>query len=152
MLSTILKLLTTTGIKKHWQSTVIAALLALVAYQNISNTRWFVWADTIPYLKERVIVQDYELQLVEQSNNALKISINHRNDQIEQLGNLSRQAEQTSDFLQEEIEDIKTRTNRQIQLFSREDIPHECAAAMENLNDSAPFFQFNNVLDSDLLP
>jgi len=149
MYTAILKLFTSGGVKaigKKWHWFVIAGLSLIITYQNVSDTRWVLWADTIPYLRNELATRSFELDLVEQSNAQLTQDIENRNAEIDRWRAVTNQLEESTALLQEEISEISVESNERIRIVEREVIPQECTGAMHFLYDSVPELQYDDIL------
>ena len=80
--------------KSNTPLAIIILLSAIVGYQNLADSRYFVWADTIPYWKN--VAADLEDEITDYEFNIERLQhvITLQNDQITQLSTQS-QAVQT---------------------------------------------------------
>ena len=122
-------------------------LLAVVVYQNVSDTRWVFWADTIPNLKSRLNVAEIELDLIEQANEQLTASIEERNQEIERWSNVTDELQQSTSDLQQQIADINVTNRENVRIVERQIIPQECTGAMNFLYDSVPELNYTDELE-----
>ena len=151
MYTTIMKLFGSKVIAGKWREIVIGGLLLVVAYQNISDTRWVLWADTIPHLKEQLSLKSYELELIEDANKTLTESIADRNQEIARFSEVSQQLRENTAVLQEEIANINSTASTNVRIVERQVIPQECTGAMNFLFDSIPELNYSDelLLDED---
>ena len=118
-------------------------MAAIILYQNFSNTRWFIWADTIPYLQERVVGLELSLSIAEQGNKALVAAIEDRNAEIVSLGLITKQLEIQRMGLQADINVLAEKGNAKVTVVEKEIIDQSCAGAMEYLFDSIDQLHYN---------
>jgi len=128
---------------KKWKDILIAVLVVIVGYQNISDDRWALWADTIPYLRGELAKQTVEIDIIEQANATLRADIEQRNAEIERWSNVTAQLEANTSMLQEEISKIEIQANSRIRTVEKQIIPQECSGAMNYLFDSIPELNYN---------
>lgn len=138
------------GAGKRWKEILIACLLVVIGYQNISDSRWALWADTIPYLKTEIANKSadiaklsVELDIAEQANKTLVADIEQRNAEIERWSDVTKQLEANTSMLQEEISKIEIKSSSQIRTVEKQIIPQECSGAMHYLFDSIPELEYN---------
>ena len=149
MYSTIAKFFATQGVNTitaQWKLIAIGVLLFVVVYQNISDSRWAFWVDTIPYLRSELTTVSYELDLALQENEQLTEVIEERNAEIIRWGEITQQLEQSTALLQDEISGIGIKSNERIRVVERQVIPQECTGAMHFLYDSIPELQYDDIL------
>lgn len=133
-------------IGKRWKEILIAVLLVVVGYQNLSGARWVLWADTIPYLRAELAKESVKLDIAEQANKTLVADIKQRNAEIERWSNVTDQLEQNRTELQAEISKIEIKANSRIRTVTTQVIPQECSGAMNYLFDSIPELEYNKLL------
>lgn len=123
---------------KNWKVNFVVLMAAIILYQNFSNTRWFIWADTIPYLQERVTELELSLDIAEQGNKALTAAIEDRNAEIVSLGLVTKQLEIQRQGLQADINELAQAGNAKVTVVEKEIIDQSCTGAMEYMFDSIP--------------
>lgn len=136
-------------IKKNYKVATIALLAAVIIYQNVSDHRWVLWADTIPHLRSQLIAKDFEIELTNASNARLTTVIEERNRQIEQWQAVSLQLEETTEMLQEQISGIRVRANQTVRTIIQSEVPETCSAAIEYLVDTVPEIVFSDIVGFD---
>jgi len=136
-----------TSVGRFWKEWLIVGLLAVVVYQNVSDTRWVFWADTIPNLKSRLNVAEIELDLIEQANAQLTEAIEERNKEIERWTNVTDELQQNTSDLQEQIANISISNRDNVRIVERQIIPQECTGAMNFLYDSVPELNYSDELE-----
>lgn len=135
----------------RWRELLIVALMVIVVYQNISNTRWVFWADTIPYLQAEIVDAELKVDLALQANSTLRESIEKTNDQITGWRILSKSLEKQSDLLQMDLIVARINTDTTVREVIREDTPTSCSAAFEYLRDAIPELNYtDDLIDGDL--
>jgi len=136
-----------TSIGRFWKEWLIVLLLAVVVYQNVSDTRWVLWADTIPHLKSQLTIAEVELDLIEQANETLTEAIEERNKEIERWTNVTDELQQNTTDLQQQIANINISNKDNVRIVERQIIPQECTGAMNFLYDSVPELNYNDELE-----
>jgi len=135
-------------VASRWREIGLAVLLAIVVYQNTADTRWVLWADTIPYLRVKLAEQSVELDLTIQANQNLTLAIEERNKEIQRWADVSSQLEQNTAILQDKIDDIEIKANSRVRTVIQEVTPESCTAAFEYLRDSIPELNYDDLLTS----
>ena len=136
-----------TSVGRFWKEWLIVGLLAIVVYQNVSDTRWILWADTIPNLKSRLNVAEIELDLIEQANEQLTTAIEERNQEIDRWTNVTDELQQSTSELQDQLARISTSNRDNVRIVERQIIPQECTGAMNFLYDSVPELNYSDELE-----
>ena len=152
MFGLIAKIVGGGGIKAigtNWKLILIGAMALVIGYQNISDTRWVLWADTIPFLKAELAIIEYENDIIKQRNAHLTDVIEERNAEIERWSNVTKQLEQNTALLQDEIAGISLKAKDRISIVEKQIIPQECSGAMHYLFDSIPELQYDDILQLD---
>jgi len=140
----ILNFLKLFKVGQYWKSLTIAFLLSIIAYQNFSDTRFFLWSTTIPYLKAELITQGVALDLANQSNELLRESIEERNALVEEQKLITEELERQFAQIGNELVMIRNSTNDKIRSVIRESTPETCTAAFEFLSNSIDELNFND--------
>ena len=132
-----------------WKEILLGVLLAIMIYQNMSNSRWVFWADTIPYLRTELAILETEIEIINQANETLVADIEQRNAEIERWSNVTMQLEANTSMLQAEISKIELKANSRIRTVETQVIPQECSGAMNYLFDSIPELDYKLITDED---
>jgi len=122
---------------------IIALLVAIILYQNLSDTRWVLWADTLPYLNTRIIQLENQGQILEEGNAELVAAIEFQNARIATLGAVSEALESRAMELQQKVIEADRKGQATIRVVEREVIDQSCAGSMEYLYDSIGELHYN---------
>ena len=133
----------------HWKLITIVALILIILYQNVSDTRWVFWADTIPYLKEELATAEYSLNIAIEGNVRLREVIESNNARIRQWEIVSNSLELQHQHLQGQLSEVRQNTNVEVRTIIKEVTPQSCEAAFEYLRDNIPNLNFEDILNGD---
>ena len=128
---------------RFWKELLIIVLMIVIGYQNLSDSRWVLWADTIPYLKAELATKKYEVDIIMQANQQLQTAIEERNFEIEQWGKVTNQLQQNKTILEKELANEQKITKERVKIVERQIIPKECSGAMDFLYESGNELRFN---------
>ena len=67
---------------RYWKQTIIIGLIVTVLYQNFSPTRYLLWVDTIPYLRNQVTELEEQNAEMLAANELMVLRINKTNQTI----------------------------------------------------------------------
>ena len=131
------------GVARLWREALLLICFLVIGYQNISDTRFFLWADTIPFLQAEVVKREVELELALQSNKLLTESIERRNEQVNEQRQVTLLLQEEFAKISEEITGIRRTSNERVRTIIQEKAPETCTAAFEYLRDSIPEIRYN---------
>jgi septal ring factor EnvC (AmiA/AmiB activator) len=126
----------------HWKEIVIALMIGTIAYQNFSHTRYVLWADTIPYLKDQV-AQDQvqikklndDLDVAAKANATLATTIQNQNSTVDQWKQVSDQLQKKNAALQGQLNTMRTNNNKKVQDILTSKVPANCEDSIQFLRD-----------------
>ena len=125
----------------NWKEMLIAALFAIIFYQNTFETRAFFWADTIPYLQSVVEEQAAKLENIIDANAVLTEAINDSNSQIQAWKDVSDALETKNILLAAEVDNLREISKTRIRSILDAPTPQSCEAALVFLRDMVPLLQ-----------
>lgn len=128
---------------KYWKEILVILLISVVFYQNTSETRWALWADTIPYLQAQIDEQAEAIKTITEANEHLSDAINTTNEQIQEWKVVSERLEQQNMLLEGELKGLRSVTVKEVKEILRGPTPESCEAAIQYLRDSIPGLDFN---------
>ena len=67
---------------RYWKQCFIIGLVVAVLYQNFSPTRYLLWIDTIPYLRNQVTELETQNDEMQKANELLVVRIRKTNETI----------------------------------------------------------------------
>ena len=120
----------------YWKVILIGGMIAIIAYQNLSHTRYFFWADTLPYLRTQVIELEAINDEVLASNELLVVRINKTNETIlgwkKKTDLLQSRLEKMGESIIAHQEDVAEDV---VEILDGE-TPHTCDASIDYLLDA----------------
>lgn len=125
-----------TALAKVWREVLIIVLLAIVGYQNFSDTRFLFWAQTIPALEAELADSQHNLKVCGDGNARLSEAIEKNSARVEEYKVLT-------DKLEASIVDLNTilKTERKVNDAEIKKIlsaprPKTCEEAINYLRDA----------------
>lgn len=127
---------------KNWKPLAIAGLIGIILYQNLSATRFFFWADTLPALraenaelKRRIEETERDMLNCAAANDKLTEAIKRQNENISQLGEISDKIDKQFAKIFGEISVIRNNTNKKVDDILDDPTPKTCEEALQYLRD-----------------
>lgn len=127
---------------KYWKELLVVGMLATIIYQNTFEKRYFLWANTIPFLELQIVEYEKAVDEMEAANVLLTETIVKRNDQIDEWKEKSQELEKKNAMLSGQLELLRELTNSEVDTILAEPTPVSCEAAIDYLRDAIPEMNF----------
>lgn len=122
---------------KYWREILITTLIGIVVYQNFFETRFLLWAETIPSLELRLDAVELAMGVCVKGNETLSNTIDTRNDEVEQWVAVTTALENDIGSLETRLSDNRIETKIIIKrILVKEPTPTSCPEAINYLRDA----------------
>jgi len=124
-----------TKVAGSWKLIVIGLLSSIVLYQNFSDTRFFLWSETIPSLEKRLDAAVIAVNVCKAGNDKLSNAIDTHNGIVEDWKKISDDLEADVATLEDELIKKRVKTVTVVKTILQEATPKDCNAAIDYLRD-----------------
>lgn len=111
---------------KYWKEVVLGLMIGTIAYQNLSHTRYVLWADTIPYLVDQNKQLTVDLKTAVDANKTLTSSIGGLNSVVNDWKTKSDQLQKENDQLQGKLDGMKMANDKIVKSILNAPTPKTC--------------------------
>ena len=129
---------------KHWKELLVVGMLATIIYQNTFEKRYFLWANTIPFLELKIVELEKAVDIIEKANQTLTDTIVKRNDQIEEWKEKSIELEKKNAKLSGQLLILREMTNTEVDNILAGPTPESCEASIDYLRNGIPDLNYFN--------
>lgn len=132
-------------ILKNWKEMLLGGALAMVVYQNASDTEWLKWVGfrTIPAIEQELDNTRQQLQTCEESRAELKGQIASTNQQIDKWADVSEKLQGVIEKQEQQLNQMKRDNEEAVQQILDGPTPKTCEAAIQYLRDAAGEFEWS---------
>jgi len=121
---------------ENWKILMLVGMIGIIAYQNLSGTRFLFGAETIPSLERRLVEARVIIDTCKAGNDALSASIDKRNNEIQEWKNISNALENNIISLQDNLVIERTKTNIKVKSILTGKTPQSCKSAINYLREA----------------
>ena len=111
---------------KYWKEVVLGLMIGTIAYENLSHTRFFLWADTIPYLADQNKILTANLKVAVDANKNLTESIGGLNSVVGDWKSKSDELQKQNLQLQGKLDGMKMANDKIVQSILNAPTPKTC--------------------------
>lgn len=127
----------------YWKVIFIGGLIGIVAYQNFSQVRYFLWADTIPYLRNQIVELEAQNDEILKANELLVVRIQKTNQTIMSWKRKSDALQAKLDKLNTSIVEHQEDVAEDVAEILQGPTPPDCKASIEYLIDATGDLQWD---------
>jgi len=119
----------------NWKPILIISMAGLLAYQNLSGTRFLFGAETIPSLNMRLEAATKAINECKSGNDALSAAIDDRNAEVVKWKAITTNLENDIGILQKDLDTARVKLNAEVDVILKDETPKTCEASIDYLRD-----------------
>lgn len=126
----------------RWKEVLVILVVSLLLYQMFSPRQFLFGLDTIPSLNRRVTRLETDLKISEanfkvcqEGNLKLSQAIDTQNESIRNWGNVADKIDESTAILQQEIDESRIESKRDVENILRDATPQTCKEAIDYLRE-----------------
>ena len=128
---------------RYWKQCFIIGLIVAVLYQNFSPTRYLLWIDTIPYLRNQVTELETQNDEMQKANELLVVRIRKTNETILDWKKKSDALQAKLNKLNDTIEEHQEEVAIDVAEILAAPAPQTCEGSINYLIDAVEDLQWD---------